>query len=308
MTERVHAGCIAVMDLCAENWDQPGILEVAIHLGKLEGVWASVFARRFKLMDDFTAKLLPVWRQATAALDVAGAVELFRNAVGLSEAAPDPDWLRRVKREARDAAMRLLAWVPGTNSWQELRDIMRDLITASRAEGFADALAVAASAEHKLGFDFDIAFQHAYDALANDGATWAEADSWLHRMLGRAADEFMHTMGDLAASGAEYSQMVRAGVDVLGALSPEEDTVAFIVDWAASFGMSRGALDLYKSEGVQKVTWMTAGDGRVCAICEKYGEDSPFPIMDFPSMPAHPRCRCVSSAEFDISAYSGFFN
>lgn len=308
MTERVQAGCLVAMDLCAELWDQPGILEVAIHLGKLEGVWAKVFARRFALMADYTSKIRKVWQQATKDLDVAGAIEIYRTAVGLTETAVDPEWLRRAKREARDAAMRLLAWLPGTNSWQDLRDIMRELIRASRAEGLADALAVAASAEQHLDYDWELSFQTAYDALANDTALWAEADTWLNRMLGTAADEFGQTLGDLAAQGADYKQMLAAGMDVLQDTVSDEGTVGFITDWASSFGMSKGALDLYKSEGVRQVSWLTAGDGRVCPICEKYGEDSPYPIMDFPPMPAHPRCRCVASAEFDISAYSGFFS
>jgi len=294
------------MDICAENWDSPGVLEVAIHLGRLEGVWARVFARRFAAMEDYTVRVRKVWRSAVADFDVRGAVALYRQALGLSETAEDPDWVRRAKREARDAAMRLLAWMPGTDSWQKLRDLMREVIRTARAEGYVDALAAASTAEQHLNFAWDIAFRHAYDALENDTALWAESDTWLNRMLGRSADEFGLTLGNLAAQGADYSQMLAAAVDVLQDTVEERDTVGFIVDWAMSFGMSKGALDLYASEGVRNVTWMTAGDGRVCPTCERYGEESPYPIMDFPSMPAHPLCRCVASAEIDTSAFSGF--
>jgi hypothetical protein len=306
MSQRVQAGCLVAMDICAENWDSPGVLEVAIHLGRLEGVWARVFARRFAAMEDYTVRVRKVWRSAVADFDVRGAVALYRQALGLSETAEDPDWVRRAKREARDAAMRLLAWMPGTDSWQKLRDLMREVIRTARAEGYVDALAAASTAEQHLNFAWDIAFRHAYDALENDTALWAESDTWLNRMLGRSADEFGLTLGNLAAQGADYSQMLAAAVDVLQDTVEERDTVGFIVDWAMSFGMSKGALDLYASEGVRNVTWMTAGDGRVCPTCERYGEESPYPIMDFPSMPAHPLCRCVASAEIDTSAFSGF--
>lgn len=307
MTDQVRAGCIAAMDLCVEHAHDPDVLEVALHLGHLEGVWAQVFARREDLFKSHIGAVQKAWRAAVDGVDVAGAVRIFRQQVGLGEAL-DRDALRRMKDAARNAAVRLLQWIPGKAAWQGLRDAMRAVVTAGRAEGYASSLAVAASQHHMIGFNFDIAFQHAYDALENLGDAWAAADPWLERMLGRAADEFGRTLGDLAASGADYSQMVAAGLDVLQDTVADKDIVGFIVDWAASTGMSRGALDLYASEGVTHVSWLTAGDGRVCPVCERNGEESPFLITDFPTMPAHPLCRCVASAEFNISPnYGGFF-
>lgn len=306
MTERVHAGCIAAMDLASQWCDHPEVLELALHLGHLEGVWATVFARRDALMAKYTAQVLKLWRQLVKSVDVPGAVERIRQAVGVTEA--DRDEIRRAKKAAWDEAQRLLQWLPGTTPWQDLRDALRALLAASRAEGYAGAIGVAASAEHVVGFDFDIAFNQAYAALENLSEIWAEADGWLEKMLGRAADEFGRTLGDLAASGAEYDQMVAAAMDVLQDTVADKSIAGFIVDWAASTGLSQGALDLYRSEGVQQVTWMTAGDGRVCPVCEANGEASPFPINEFPTMPAHPLCRCVASAEFSpLPAYGGFF-
>lgn len=307
MTDGVKAGCIAVMDLCVEHYQDPDVLEVALHLGHLEGVWATVFHRRDALYAHHIRVVRALWRRAVADLDVAGAVTQIRQAAGLTEAKIDRDFLRRVREAARAAGVRLLQWIPGKAVWQDVRDAMRAVVTAGRAEGFADALGVAASEQHVLGFDFDIAFEHAYAALENLGDAWAQADPWLEKMMGRAADEFGRTLGDLAANGADYEQMVAAGMDVLQDTVADEGIVGFIVDWAASAGMSRGALDLYASEGVTQVTWMTAGDSRVCVICEQHGIDSPFLITDFPEMPAHPRCRCVASAEFTVTPDFGGF-
>lgn len=311
MTQRVQAGCLAVMDMCESRWNEPDIIEVAIHLGKLEGVWAKIFARRFALMDKLTVQTQQTWRSVTKQLDVAGVLEVLAQQFGLVESKEDDERAKRdrARAAARDAVNRLLQWLPGTPEWQALRNELRDAILSGRAEGFADALAIAGLEAHTVSFDFDLAFQHAYDALENLGETWAQGDAWLERMLGRAADEFTRTIGDLVASEAEYSQLLAAGLDVLQATTADEDIVSFIIDWAMSAGMSQGALDLYKSENVEKVTWMTAGDGRVCILCEQHGIDSPFPIMDFPEMPAHPRCRCVASAEFDVTPdYSAFFS
>lgn len=308
LTDGVHAGCVAVMDMASRWCDRPEVLEVALHLGHLEGVWATVFERRMKLFAEQTRIMKRLWRELTKDVDVAGAVTILRQQVGLSEAI-DRDWLRRVKAAARAVAQRILQWLPGTTAWQTIRDAMRNLVVASRAEGYADAVGVAASEQHLLGYDFDLAFQHAYDALENLGDTWAQSDAWLERMLGGVADEFGRTLGDLAAQGAEYSQMVAAGLDVLQDTVVDEGVVGFMVDWAASAGLSRGALDLYRSENVEQVSWLTAGDGRVCPVCEDYESESPYLISDFPDMPAHPRCRCVAYAEFTLSSdYGGYFS
>ncbi len=309
MTARVMAGCVAAMDLCCENSHDPGILEVAIHLGQLEGVWARVFARRDKLIADMEALVTPIWRYALRDADVKGAVEVLRQQLALGETSDEEaEKQRRARQAARELALRILAWLPGQPEWQTLRDTMRQVIASGRAEGYADAIAIAAAESDILGFDFDIAFQHAYDAMANLGETWAESDTWLNRMLGRSADQFGRALGELAAEGASYQDMVDMGISVLDLTAEDADAVAFTVDWAISAGFSRGALDLYRSENVEYVTWMTAGDGRVCPLCEQHGIDSPFPIMDFPEMPAHPRCRCVASAEFAISpAFDGYF-
>lgn len=310
MTDRVKAGCIAAMDLCQENAHDPHVLEVAIHLGQLEGVWAKVFDRRFKMMEDFTKQVTSIWQEAVRTLDIPGAVEILRQQFGIREdTSDDAEQLKRAKQEARALALRVLAWLPGTQEWQALRDAMRSLVASGRAEGYADAIDIAAAEQHVLGFDFELAFTHAYEALANLGDVWAESDGWLQRMLGRAADQFGQVLGQLAASGASYQDMVDAASDVLDMYAEGADAVEFTVDWALSAGFSKGALDLYRSEGVEYVTWMTAGDARVCVLCEQHGIDSPFLISDFPEMPAHPRCRCVASAEFKISPdYSGFFN
>lgn len=310
MTERVMAGCIAAMDMCSDNAHDPRILEVAIHLGQLEGVWAKVFKRRFTMMEDFTKQVTAVWQTAVGKLDVPGTVQFLRQQLGIREDSKDEaDNLRRAKQEARELAMRMLAWLPGTQEWQPLRDAMRQLVASGRAEGYADAIDIAAAEQDLLGFDFDLAFTHAYDALANMGDVWAESDVWLQRMLGRAADQFGRVLGELAANGASYQDMVDAASDVLDMYYEGADAVEFTVDWALSAGFSRGALDLYRSENVEYVTWMTAGDARVCVICEQHEIDSPFLISDFPEMPAHPRCRCVASAEFSVgSAFGGYFD
>jgi SPP1 gp7 family putative phage head morphogenesis protein len=62
---------------------------------------------------------------------------------------------------------------------------------------------------------------------------------------------------------------------------------------------NEGALQLYESEGVQKVQWYVALDDRTCDICLPYHNEI-FPVQETHGMiPAHPNCRCVWLAVTD---------
>lgn len=303
ITDRVRAGCIAAVEYACEHFDDRDVLEVTLRLGHLEGVWALVFDRRDKLIAAKTKTVLAAWRKTVERLDVAAMIRRYRHEMRLQEATARQQSLRdQAKREA----LNLLEMIPATGAWQDLRTAMRDAVKSGRAEGYADAIALAAEAEGRIGYDFDLAFDHAYDALANLGETWADADVWLERMLAREADQLGGALAALAGDGASYEEMLAAAGDILDGV--EGDAVGFITDWALSTGMARGALDLYGSEGVTGVDWMTAGDLRVCAVCNQNESGSPWPINEFPTQPSHPSCRCAMSANFNLSdSYSGLF-
>ncbi|HSS39368.1 MAG TPA: 2'-5' RNA ligase family protein [Polyangia bacterium] len=305
MTERVRAGCTAAVAMACEHRHEPGVLEATLKLGSLEGVWALVYRRRDELIAKHAAAMQSAWRDATAALDAHALVREVRAALGLEESA-DQGAVQRAKQAARDAALRLLAWLPATAAWQTLRDTMRAALRSGRAEGAAGAIAIAGEAAGRIGIDFDLAFQDAYDALANLGQLWADADGWLAKTVGRAADEMGRALGDLAANGAGYGEMLDAASGILD--GADGDAVAFVTDWALSTGLGQGALSLYAGEGVAEASWISAGDGRVCPVCQDNEDNSPYLLGDFPSLPGHPRCRCAATAEWALPAsYSRYF-
>jgi SPP1 gp7 family putative phage head morphogenesis protein len=295
MTDRVKAGCVAAVGWACDNADSPDVLEVALKLGSLEGTWALIFARRDALIAKWTGLVQKAWNDTLQHLDVGAAVQRFRHAVGLAEA---NDWLKAAKSAARDAMVSLLSWLPGTVTWQALRAAMGGGIAAAVAEGRVDAIALAWEAAGKVSMDFDLAFTHAYDALENLGQIWTQSDTWLGRMLDTQTSALGQTLGDLAGQGASYEEMLSAAQDLLTGV--EGDAVGFIVDWALNTGMSQGALDLYRSEGVQEITFMTAGDERVCPQCEQAEVGSPYSPVDLPTPPLHPRCRCTIVAELSL--------
>lgn len=305
MTDRVKAGCVAAIELACAHPHGVGVLEATLRLGSLEGTWARVFQRRDDLMAKQTTILATVWRDAVARLDTGAMVRDARAGIGLAEAANDPTLRERARKAARDAALTLLAWLPASAAWQGLRTAMRQALQSGRAEGAADAIAIAGHAAGQLGMDFDLAFTHAYQALENLGTLWADADGWLAKMLGRSADDLGRALGDLAAQGASYEDMLTAAGSILDGVAG--DSVSFIVDWALQTALSQGALTLYADEGVQAADWVTAGDARVCPACSANEDNGPYAPSAFPPMPDHPRCRCVASAAFDLGAYARYF-
>ena len=305
LTDRVKAGCTAAVEMACRRPGDPGVLEATLRLGSLEGTWALVYQRRDELIAKHSAVMQGAWRAAVAGLDTGGLVHQVRTALGLREAAT-PDAVTKAKQAARDAALTLLAWLPATRAWQRLRDAMRDALRSGRAEGAAGAIAIAGEAAGQIGMDFDLAFVHAYDALANLGQLWADADGWLGKVVGRAADELGRALGDLAAQGASYEEMLAAAGSVLE--DGDGDAVAFVVDWAMTTGLVQGALGLYASEGVQYASVITAGDNRVCAACDQAEADSPYLLGDFPGLPLHPRCRCSPVSDWTLpGSYDQYF-
>jgi hypothetical protein len=55
----------------------------------------------------------------------------------------------------------------------------------------------------------------------------------------------------------------------------------------------------YAESGVAEVEWSTAEDAKVCPRCDEAEEagpvpiGTPFPGVEVPAPPGHPRCRCA---------------
>lgn len=298
VTERTRAGSVAAVAIACEHADDPRILEVTLKLGSLHGVWAQIFDRRDRIADEQTRLVAAAWRKAFTRQAIGDAVKAFRQGLpAVTEAdRPDPDLTAR----AINAAKVLLGALPYGLAWAGIRRALRDAVATGRAEGAVSAVALAGDAAGRVGLDWDIAFDTAYEQLDNLDDLWGDADGWLGRILDRSAADLGRALAGAASSQASYSDMLDAAVSVLSGADVE--SVAFVVDWALNTGLAQGALSLYRSEGVTSVSWLTAGDDSVCPICEGNEENSPFPIEDFPMCPAHPRCRCTPAGESTIPA------
>jgi SPP1 gp7 family putative phage head morphogenesis protein len=78
-----------------------------------------------------------------------------------------------------------------------------------------------------------------------------------------------------------------------------------IPDWRAdmiartetSFAFNKANLSAYEQAGVVKVRYLAVLDNRTCPTCAG-DNDKKFDLVDAPSLPRHPRCRCTTIAEF----------
>jgi hypothetical protein len=292
MTDRVRAGSLAAVDTACEHADDPHILEVALHLGSLEGAWALVYQRREKLIADHVEKVTKIWRAIAARLDIVSMVTRLREQAGPREAV-DP----QTRAEATAAARRLLHGIIDDDQYSDLRGAVTDALLAAAAEGRAAALAVAAEQQPResrfgtIGFDFDLAFDHAYQAL--DRADFPP-DAWIQAILAGNANDVGHLLGDLIADNAPYGDMVDAIRGLTG--STDIRAIRTFLDQAMSQALNQGAVDLYASEGVREYDVLTAGDARVCASCLQVEAGNPYPVSQSALVPAHPFCRCAVAA------------
>jgi hypothetical protein len=298
MTDRVKAGCLAAVELAVEHAGHPGILEATLHLGHLEGVWAQVFERRDDLHTRTLADVLKAWRPIAGRLDIATTVRAVREYAGITEA-DDNDTANTAA--AVSLALTLLRGMVGDRAWPRMREAARNAIAWAQAEGETGALALAADAAGRLGFDYDTAFRDTYTALGDRDALWGQADQWLIDVLGDSAKEVGRLLARMASDGATADEMLTAAAGLLD--GADLTALNLGADLLVSRAVTGGVLDLYGRAGIDQVDFVTAGDGKVCETpCRSAEDGSPYPRDSVPRPGLHPRCRCTVTTSRRILA------
>jgi hypothetical protein len=301
-TDRTRAGCAAAVATALERAGEPDVLEVSLHLGKLEGTWAAVFKRRDDLVADHVAKITVIWRKLAKRLDARALAARYRREQMIPAAESDQDTARR-KQEARDAALAWLLAILSDPEYADLEQAIAAALTAAMAEGQTAALAVAADQAAAYGFDW----ARAYDAMLA-GLAYLEhqpgiADATVQQVLGGASADVGRILASMATSGATDAQVA---AEVEASIAGEDvAAVTAAVDSSMWSGFAQATLGLYQAEGLDLADWLTAGDDRVCPVCQDNEDNGPYAPSDFPALPAHPRCRCCSSPATPL-AFSAF--
>jgi hypothetical protein len=293
MTDRVRAGCTAAVSLACERADDPDILEVTLALGKLEGTWATVYARRDDLLKTHVAAILDAWRTCVASLNARKLISRYRAAVYLSREAADPHkdfW----KTEATAVALGWLRGIYNSRGYDDLVAAIEDAIRAGMAEGEAGALALAADRAGKTGFVIADAFKAAYERMAKDSQVPQKAADALGKMIDSAGSDLARALASQTADGGSYDDMLGQSMDTAG--GTDVRAVKTWADWLTFSAILAGAKKLYalvsSTVGGNEtlVDWVTDGGGP-CVTCEGYADASPYAPADVPAVP-HPFCRC----------------
>jgi hypothetical protein len=301
MTERVQAGCVAAVSLALEHAGDPAVFEATLHLGALTGVWATVYARQDHLYAMAAESLAVLWRKLLHGLDIAAVVTAIRREAAMTDdgsPAPGTDSQSATaakyhKRAVRDIAAMLiaglLAGLPSLALWPSFLAAITASLTAAGAEGFASALAVAASQAGHHGFDWDGAVQDAPQSPAEPGTAEVVASA----IVAGAVTDLAVTLAGMAAAGATAAAMTAA----VRAYLQDPKALAAYLQHAMGGSLSAAWLAVYDTAQVQRLLWVTAGDAKVCPVCDAYEARNPWTTETFPAMPAHVNCRCVPQAE-----------
>lgn len=304
LTERVQAGCYAAVGCALEHPRDPGILEAALDLGHLEGIWATVYQRRERLLRKHLSAVLAAWNACMADLDPRDAAKRFRQAIYLPAEAATKDPTKRWWQDTAIATA--LGWLRGVyhaGGYDALVAAIEDAIREGMAEGEADALAVAASQQGKTGFDIAAAFTVARQRLANDHSVTQMAAAAATAIIDGAAYDAGRRLASMAADGASEDEMASAVQDVTAG-SDVRSVRAYLGDaiWA---GIGAAVTALYRAARVQ-IDWITDGDP--CQACQACERGSPYAPGAVPDYPQHPHCKCElsTSSRLPIALLAAF--
>jgi hypothetical protein len=285
--------------------------ETTLLIGSLTGTWKDVYDRQDALYAAQTAAVLKAWQKLGADLDVAAMVALFRReAYMTSDGSPAPatdgDTAVQRKKELRALASAVASgMLAGTADSPLLADFLAAIttaLTASAGEGFASTLAVAASAAGNDGpFDWDAAT--ADGQMAPGQAVPAEVGA---AITAGVAYTVAGILVGLAAEGASAAVMTATVTAALKAAH----LAGVVLTHAMATAISSASLALFQQYGVERASWVTAGDRHVCPVCEGYEDHGPYLLEELPACPDHFGCRCVivpdGRSPLPAGAYSAY--
>jgi Ni,Fe-hydrogenase maturation factor len=265
MTERVKAGCRAAIELAIAEPSEEAF-EATLQIGKLEGHWAAIFADREHLVEHWLPLIVAAFVKLMARAPIRAEIARLFSADHADS-----------KTAAAIAAMRIVQGAADPNSaeYQDAVDTLADAIADAQDAG-ADA------GNLVLGEEPESAPQ----ASSPDRHTLGVAA--LLALLRGASTDVARLLTKGLAQGVDANQLG----DQLKALLSDPRAAALLGDRAIVKAFMHGMIGAYVGGHVTLINWVTAGDDKVCAVCQGYENNSPYPPLLFPAEP-HPNCRCV---------------
>jgi hypothetical protein len=298
--ERFDAGIRAAVQAAAEH---PGedVTEATLKLGALTGIWATVYKRQDHLYAMSAVGVLVAWRKLLRDLDIAVMVAALRRQYLMADdgspaagtAGDSAAAARYHKAELRAFAAALAAGLlAGFPSLPLFAAFLADISTAlaqAAAEGYASALAVAASQSGHDGFDWDAAQQDGQSHALPEGSAEAIAAA----IIAGCVTDLAVTLTRMAVAGAAAVAMETAVREYL------RDPKALTAYLQHAMGAAGGAatVAVFDQAQVERVLLITAGDARVCGECDDLEAANPYTAETFPHLPVHIKCRCNAHSE-----------
>lgn len=283
MTERVQAGCEAAVSYAHEHATDPDVLEVALHLGSLEGTWAGIFDRREALHGQVDRDALALWRAMLGQLDRGDTLTRIRQILGLAEAVSATDKKRR-REQIAAAIAALLMLMRRTDDWQKLVALVAGALSGAHLAGWDAAHTLAADLQGISAADLANTTPPGLDPDGAHATALRVLDAGLAAAAARAARR-------LTADDYEPDDATLDG-DLQDQLDDGTD-LSSAIDTALSAAYGAAMLAGFVRQNVQLLNFLTAGDTRVCPVCDEAEVNSPYTPATFPSLPIHPGCRCV---------------
>ena len=264
-----------------------------LQLGQLEGIWAVIYARR-EAIEHAHAHELGAVLDAIRKLDWRPVIDQAGRWLLL-----DPHMTGRqlTAKLAADIETMISAHLSPEIAGQWRKSMHQALLDAT-AEGRAAALGLVADAAD-LRIDWELAAKEAREALAGDQVLWDSSSGWIAKQTHGLGYQIGQRLATMWGAGASREDMEKAVRDILGDVT--RSTAGLILDTAIGQSLAVGALDTYQTAGVQSADFVTAGDQRVCPVCDDAETNNPYSLTDAPIPPLHPGCRCTLSPSDDFA-------
>ncbi len=150
-----------------------------------------------------------------------------------------------------------------------------------------DLAAGAFSLVSDQAFDFLTGYQlQLLGKLSDDLVAGTKAAISAGILQGQGPARIARQIGDIVTDPAEFK---KAGKTVFRSVQHRAELIARSETMRA---YNQGARKFEQQIGVTRLTWLTAGDERLCPECEPL-DGREYAIEKFPPQPLHPACRCT---------------
>lgn len=241
-----------------------------------KGIWRPVYAHRQALHATADQLVLDAFRRDVAGVDLRDAVAASRQLAG--ETVTDS------QRRRRDAAAAAVLAALSARSWRRTKTALATAAQRAHRTGWAAGHAITTRDEtddspyDEPDGEYSVGSPDMSDHLAQGTAT-----ATLTAALAATARRAGRAIADSADGGeGDGEDVIDDGYDM-----------SLATDLAISAAYGAGMLAAYIAAGLQSLSWITAGDERVCEACIANEAGSPYSLFGAPRLPAHPRCRCV---------------